>query len=59
VIFLDKIFTVKQVAESLQVPQITVTKWIREGKIKAFKVGKEWRITETNFNEYMKNNSNI
>lgn len=56
---MDKIFTVKQVAESLQVPQITVTKWIREGKIKAFKVGKEWRITETNFNEYMKNNSNI
>ena len=39
------IYTVKQVAQTLQVCDRTVKNWLRDEKIKGFKVGRGWRIT--------------
>lgn len=38
------IITVKQLSEFLQVSEITVKRAIKTGKLKAFKVGRDWRI---------------
>lgn len=44
---MDNYYTPQQVAEKLQINIRTVYKWIREGKLKAVKVGDLWRISET------------
>ena len=43
---MDKILTVEQVAEILQVKAITVREMFRDKRIRGFKVGKAWRTTE-------------
>ena len=44
---LDKILTVPEVAQYLRVSRTTVWRWCNEGKIPAFKVGRDWRIHRT------------
>ena len=41
---LPEIVTPKQLAEFLQVSDQTIKRAIKAGKLKAFKVGKDWRI---------------
>ena len=54
-VMVDPVYTPDEVAEilKLKTPR-TVQKWLRDGKLKGFKAGKEWRITETALNEFMK-----
>lgn len=40
----DRPFTVEEAAEFLQVNINTITRWIKEGKLKAAKIGRSWRI---------------
>lgn len=40
----DKIYTVKEVADIFSISSETVRDWINTGKIKAFKLGKQWRV---------------
>ena len=42
---MEKILTVNDVAEILQVKPITVREMFREKRLRAFKVGKAWRTT--------------
>lgn len=41
---LQEILTVKQLAEFIQVSELTVRRAINSGQLKAFKVNREWRI---------------
>lgn len=54
-VMVDPVYTPDEVAEMLKLktPR-TVQKWLRDGKLKGFKAGKEWRITESALNEFMK-----
>jgi len=45
-------FTVQQIAKMLDLHEKTIQRYIREGKIKAQKVGKSWRITKDNLDEF-------
>ena len=40
----DEIYTVEQVAERLKLHPKTVLRFIREGRLRAVKVGRSWRI---------------
>lgn len=42
----NKLYTLREVAEILRVSRQTIYNNIRNGKIKAAKIGKEYRITE-------------
>jgi len=48
---MEKILTVTNVAEILQVKAITVREMFREKRLRGFKVGKSWRTTETMLRE--------
>lgn len=48
-------FTIKQVAEHLQVHSNTIAKLIRERKITAVKVAGVWRISQIALNAYLEN----
>ncbi len=41
----DKFYTVDEIAEMVKIHPKTIQRYIREGKLKARKVGKSWRVT--------------
>jgi len=42
----EKYYTIEEVAEMLKVVYLTVYRWIQDGKLKAYKVGKQYRINK-------------
>jgi excisionase family DNA binding protein len=46
-----EIMTVSQVAEFLQLSEMTTYKLVQEGKIPAFKIGRHWRIKREDLDE--------
>lgn len=53
------IYTVIEVAEILKLDIETIRRYIYAKKIKAYKVGKEWRIEEKDLIEFIRRDSNI
>lgn len=51
---MDKeIMTVAQVAEYLQLSEMTTYKLVQQGKLPAFKIGSHWRIDKEDLHEYI------
>jgi excisionase family DNA binding protein len=50
-----KLIPVKEIAKQCDVEEATVTKWIREDKIQAEKIGKKWMIRADVFQIFMNN----
>ncbi|MCM3490994.1 helix-turn-helix domain-containing protein [Alkalihalophilus marmarensis] len=51
---LDKeIMTVTQVAEYLQLSEMSTYKLVQNGKIPAFKIGRHWRVKKEDLNEFI------
>ncbi len=49
-------YTSQQVAEKLQVNVMTIYRYIEAGKLKAYKFGKEFRISSAEFERFLKDN---
>ncbi|MEG6567732.1 helix-turn-helix domain-containing protein [Thermoanaerobacterium saccharolyticum] len=54
---MDNYYTPQEIAEKFKVKINTVYKWIREGKLKAVKVGDLWRISETELKRFIEDGS--
>ncbi len=50
--------TVHEVAEKLQVKESTVRTWIRERKLRAIKVAKDWRIAVIDLEAFLNDHAN-
>lgn len=48
-----KIYTVDEAAKVLKVSNMTLYRYIKAGKLRAAKFGKEWRITEENLKNFI------
>ncbi len=53
------LLTVHDAAGMLQVQEATVRSWIRDKRIRAIKVGKEWRIAHKDLEEFLNDNTNL
>lgn len=53
----DKFYTVDQIAKILGMHHKTIRKFITEGKLRANKVGKQWRISGHDLSNFMENNN--
>jgi excisionase family DNA binding protein len=51
---LPDVVTVKQLAEYLQVSETTIKRAIKSKKLRAFKVGRDWRIEKNAVIEWVK-----
>jgi excisionase family DNA binding protein len=51
---LPDILTVKQLAEFLQVSELTVKRAIKSGELEAFKAGRDWRIEKESVLKWVK-----
>lgn len=53
----EKFYTIDQIAEILGMHHKTIRKFITEGKLRANKVGKQWRISGHDLSLFMENNN--
>lgn len=47
-------YSPEDIAKQFNVKSDSVRKWIREGKLKAIKLGRVWRISESSLQEFIK-----
>lgn len=48
-----RILTVEQVAEKLQIKPLTVREYLRKGRIPGRKLGRAWRVVETDLETFL------
>ena len=48
-----KLYSVKDLKESLGVNERTVREWFRKRRIKGVKIGTEWHVTEENLGKFL------
>ena len=41
-----EVYTLKEIEALLMVTRRTLYNWIKSGKLQAFRIGKEWRVTK-------------
>lgn len=49
----SSLLTIADVAKRLKVAEITVRRWIKYGEIIAHKIGRQWRISETDLDVFL------
>jgi len=49
----DKFYTAKELADILKLNVMTIYRYIKKSKIKAYKIGKEFRIEKGEFDKFL------
>lgn len=52
----ENVYNINELQEILQVKRPTLLKYIKTKKIKAFKVGNQWRVTQEHLDEFIQKN---
>jgi excisionase family DNA binding protein len=50
----EEFYTAEELAEKLRVNIMTIYRYIKAGKIKAYKFGKEFRVEKSEFESFLK-----
>lgn len=50
---MQKLYTLKEVAEAWSVAERTVLNQVNKGLLKSFKIGCEWKFSEEQINDYL------
>ncbi len=53
------LLTPTDLANRLQVNERTVTQWLRRGRLRGFKIGKEWRILPDDLQAFLEASANM
>lgn len=48
-----RVYTLDEVAEILKITRRTLYTYVKEGKLKAVKIGREWRVSETALQDFL------
>lgn len=56
---MGKILTAKELAEYLQLTEVTICKYATEGKLPGNKIGSRWRFEKDKIDDYLKNENGI
>ncbi len=48
-------YTAQELADKLRVNIMTIYRYIKAGRLKAYKIGKEFRIDEEQYNKFLSN----
>ena len=49
----EKYYTIEEVAKMLKVAYLTVYRWIQDGKLVAYKAGKQYRIKKEDLDKFI------
>ncbi|RWZ52166.1 DNA-binding protein [Halobacillus fulvus] len=50
----QEIMTISQVADYLQISEVTTYKLVQEGRIPGFKIGRHWRVRKEDLREHIR-----
>lgn len=48
-----RVYTLDEVAEVLKITRRTLYTYVKEGKLKAVKIGREWRVSEAALQDFI------
>ena len=48
-----RVYTIDEVVDLLHVTKRSIYSYIKDGKLKAVKIGKYWRVTQENLEEFL------
>ncbi|MHB1456482.1 MAG: helix-turn-helix domain-containing protein [Armatimonadota bacterium] len=51
----ERLMTPEETAERLSMKPRTIREWLRNGKLRGVKAGKNWRVREEDLNEFIRN----
>ena len=51
--------TIKDVADETFTGESTVRRWLRDGVLKGYKLGRDWKIKPIHFEEFMQSRANF
>lgn len=54
---INKVYTLKQIADLLQVSRQTIYNYIKDGKLQATKTGTQYRVTDEQLDAFIKANT--
>jgi len=54
---IEEFYTAEELADKLRVNIMTIYRYIKAGKIKAYKFGKEFRVEKNEFESFLKKSS--
>lgn len=49
----EQYYSIEEVAKMLKVVYLTVYRWIQDGKLKAYKAGKQYRIKKNDLDNFL------
>lgn len=49
----EKLLTINEITTILQVSKLTIYRYIKAGKLPAYKVGRDYRVKQEDFNELL------
>ncbi len=55
----EKLYTVEEAAEALGISPVTLGDWLRAKKITGTKIGRKWRITESDLQAFIERNRQV
>lgn len=55
---MDEVYTVEEVSSKLKIPEETIRQYLRKGILKGSRIGRYWRITGKDIEEFLEKNSN-
>lgn len=55
----DPLYSIKEVSRFLCVTERTVRRWIHDGAITAYRFGRQWRITESDFRAFAEGHRSV
>ena len=55
----EKLLTLKEASEALGISPLTLRKWIIAGQIVGTMIGKQWRVTEQDLQDFINKNRQI
>lgn len=53
-----KFYTVTEIAKSLRVSRNTVLRWLNKGILRGYRSGRQWRIAEDDFEQWLEQRAN-
>jgi len=53
-----KFYTVSEVADLLRLNHNTAWRWLNEGTLRGYKSGRQWRIAEDDFEQWLEQRAN-
>jgi excisionase family DNA binding protein len=49
----ERFYSLEEIAERLRVSNQTIRRWIKSGRLTAYKPGREWRIRPSDLEEFL------